>query len=371
LVDGGRLLVWHTLRALADAGHEITLVAPVDPAGSDRAAAEQALRPLCRPVLVAARPASWVLAAARGLLSRQPASIVRHTHPAVRDEVARLLVTERFDVVHAEQVHALAQCEPAFAAGVRVVWRAQNVESDLWSAWAEVAGLLRPLLRREARMMAAAEADAVRRTAATIALTHPDAERLGALSGLPKRIQHVPAPFPAELPPADHPLPGSPAVVLFASTGWRPNEEGARWFLRDVWPQVLTLLPEAQLHVFGGSVPSGRSLVLHPAPADSRDAFAPGSVLAVPLRVASGVRMKILEAWARGVAVVATPQAMAGMGADPAARIGDDPSSLARAIADASHHLTEGRGLLRSEHDPALVAAALCWVFAGAPRSGL
>src|ERR1700722_15461456 len=51
LIDGGRLLLWHTMAGLVRHGAEITLVAPVD-AGSDCEAVGRELRTLCRPVLV-------------------------------------------------------------------------------------------------------------------------------------------------------------------------------------------------------------------------------------------------------------------------------------------------------------------------------
>ncbi len=47
--------------------------------------------------------------------------------------------------------------------------------------------------------------------------------------------------------------------------------------------------------------------------------FPEGAILVVPLRIASGVRMKILEAWARGVPVVATQEAVAGLGVEDGA----------------------------------------------------
>jgi hypothetical protein len=136
----------------------------------------------------------------------------------------------------------------------------------------------------------------------------PDGARrasAGQLSGAPDRVHHVPAPFPSRLPPAERPLPGSPAVVLFGSEAWRPNREGTRWFVDQVWPRVRAALPRAELHVLGLSVRAGAGVCARPAPADSREAFAAGAVLVVPLRVAAGVRMKILVAW-RGRAV-ATP----------------------------------------------------------------
>jgi hypothetical protein len=55
--DGGRLLLLESLSALAaTSAVEVTLIAPV-PRG-ELAAAEEALRPFCRPRLVATRPRS-------------------------------------------------------------------------------------------------------------------------------------------------------------------------------------------------------------------------------------------------------------------------------------------------------------------------
>jgi glycosyltransferase involved in cell wall biosynthesis len=103
----------------------------------------------------------------------------------------------------------------------------------------------------------------------------------------------------------------------------------------------------------------------------------------VPLRIASGVRMKVLEAWARGVPVVGTPAALAGLDAEDGrealaaagsegfvrafARLHREPG-LASLLVDA------GRRALRERHAPARVAADLLAAYAEAlaprpPRS--
>jgi len=80
------------------------------------------------------------------------------------------------------------------------------------------------------------------------------------------------------------------------------------------------------------------------------------------------VRMKILEAWARGVPVVATPAAARGLGAEPGRelQVAADPGSFARALRELHHHpdrrtrqVAAGRDLLRREHDPRHVAERL------------
>ena len=88
----------------------------------------------------------------------------------------------------------------------------------------------------------------------------------------------------------------------------------------------------------------------------------------VPLRIASGANVRILEAWARGLAVVATPIAAAGVdpgdgaaiavAATPAefvaafCRLASDPEARRRAVA-------AGRAALAAHHDPATLAAGL------------
>jgi hypothetical protein len=398
-VDGGRLLLLRMLQGLAAAGVRPTLVAPVQmaaaAASSRIAETVAALAPWCDAELVPVRPAGpWrnattmLRAAGRGL----PLSIARHTVPAVRRRVEAVLAAGRFDLVHAEQLQALPQAlAPARARGLPVVLRAQNVESALWAAagqgW---------LLAAEARRLAAWEGRAVAGVDATLALTAIDAaalRRLAAgggpaepsaapgLAGAGSRaakVLEVPAPFPSELPPGDAALDGAPAVVVLGSRGWRPNEDAVAWFADEIWPAVLRALPAARLHLFGlppprGAAASGSgSVTWHGAPADSAAAFARGSIHVVPLRFGSGVRMKVLEAWARGIPVVATAEGAAGLEARDGVDLlmARDAAGFAAALgrlhavpALAAALVAGGRAALRARHDPALVARRLLAVY--------
>lgn len=366
-IDGGRLASALTLEALAAAGAEVTVLTPeVEPYGPAPAPIE--LR------TVAGGPTSWLWATSRSWISGASSSLERHRHPALAHAVARELERGETAVVHVEQVQALAQAAPAFARAVPVVLRAQNVESDLWQGVAGLAGGWRGRwLANEAARLARAEGRAVRRVAAALALTRQDAERLAALAGPGSRVETVAVPFPRELPSAPE-VEGDPAVVLVGSLGWLPNRDGAQWFLDRVWPRVMALRPTARLHVFGATPPQSRraGVVLRPPPADSVEAFPRGGVLVVPLHVASGVRMKILEAWARGLAVVATPAAAAGLEAENGREllVASDPEGLARAIAElggdrqrVAQLVAAGRAQLGERHDPARIARRLFEVY--------
>jgi hypothetical protein len=352
--DGGRLVAWLTLRALEDAGHTVTLVTPED--GERRGLLSASLR-----------------AAASGL----PVTAVRHALPSVAARVARWLETGAFDVVHAEQPHALAACADAFRRRVPVVLRAHNVETDLWRAAGDGPGARSFLARGEAPRVLRWERAAVRQAAHTVALSEEDAARLRAIAGGGARVTVVPPAFPAALP-AGAPLAGRPAVVVAGSAGWLPNERGALWFAREVWPAVSAALPEAHAHVFGGASFDLPRATWHPAPDDATDAFAAGSIQAIPLPFASGVRMRILDSWARGLAVVATSAGASGLGAADGRELllADTPAAFAEAIGRLQREpalvgtlASHGRERLLARHDPQAVAAALARVYEAATAS--
>jgi polysaccharide biosynthesis protein PslH len=371
-VDGGRFLLRNTLEALAAAGHQPVLVAPVDPARFDLGAVRAELAGCCELRLVPAAPGHPLPSALRSWVSGMPLSVARHALPAVRREVAWCLAGgERFDVVHAEQLQALPQTAAARAQDIPVVLRAQNVESDLWAEAARrTPGWRGRVLAVEARRLARWEGEAVRRSAAVLALTAEDAARLRALAGGQGNVRIVRAAFP-DLPAAAGPrLPGEPAVVVLGSQGWLPNEDSVAWFLAEVWPLTSAALPGAVLHLFGvappGPLPAG--VAVHPPPRESAEAFAPGSILAVPLRIGSGVRIKVLEAWARGVPVVGTPAALAGLEVEDGreALVAGDRAGFAAALGRLAHEpdladrlVEEGRRARRERHDPARVAEEL------------
>lgn len=367
-VDGGRLAQVLTLEALARIGVRSTVVAP---AVGEVEEPPEKLAGSIRLETVEIRNRSWLRAGLKSSLTGRPVALLRHDLPAVRQRVAELLDRGRFDAVHVEQLHAWPQAAPARGRGLPCLLRTQNVESDLWSAVGERSRGLRGLLaRREGRLLARAEGRVVREASAVVALTSDDGARLSRLAE-GREVVAVPPPFPPRLPAAETRLEGDPPLVHLGSGGWWPNRDAETWLMEEVWPQVATRVLGARLHRFGVGTSryrSGDRIVDHDPPVDSRMAFAPNAVLLVPLRVASGIRMKILEAWARGVPVVATSRAAAGLGADDGREL--LLAADGEGFADAVERLTieeglrdrlvrGGRQALETRHDPETIAGRL------------
>ncbi len=370
--DGGRLLSFDTIRLLSRS-HRVTLVVPdsVPAREAERRRAAGELAPFCDLHVVPVPERPRLASLARSIAGIRPFTIDRHRHAAVDAHVERLLRNEEYDLVHAEQLHSLPP--PSSRCWERpVVLREQNVECDLWYGASRFGrGPLAWGIGVEARRLERWEAAAVRRSALTVALTEEDRRRLLGLSGAGgEKVVSVPVPFAATAEAGPEPLPGRPAVVLIGSAGWRPNSDGTRWFVESVWPEVARLTPGAVLHLFGdaGSAVPSAVLRLRPAPADVRMALAAGAVCAVPLRFASGVRMRILDAWSRGIPVVATSVAAAGLEAVDGTHLllADDAEAFARAFRRLEDDPTLGgalaenaRALLRLRHEPERAVSGL------------
>ena len=369
-VDGGRLLLWESARALAERGHRLTLVAP-----GAAPAPDLAHQPFERIHTVAARRVGVPRAVLNSAVTGRPVAIERHADDRVRRQVDALLARQPFDLVHVEQVHAMSNL-PADRAGIPTVMRCQNAESELWAMLARARPYLRAVASWQARQMRRFESHAVRSVELAMAISREDRATLADAAGItPDALPVVRAPFAARLPASDDALPGDPPVLLLDSR-WTPNRDGTDWFLDHVLQPLRDRLPGSVVHVFGDrrTQPATDGLMFHAAPADSREVFAANGVLAVPLRIASGVRMKILEAWSRGVPVVATREACKGLDvadgegvlmASSAADFAAAVERLHTAEDERSRLVEAGRRVLVERHDPARIAEQLESLYVG------
>ena len=114
--------------------------------------------------------------------------------------------------------------------------------------------------------------------------------------------------------------PGPPRVMFTGTMSYPPNGQGARWLIEEVWPLVRRRLPGAALHrgprpgsadsALGGrdgAVRAGRVPSMAPY-------FGAAHVVAAPILTGAGVRVKIIEAFAAGRAVVSTSLGPEGLG---------------------------------------------------------
>lgn len=102
---------------------------------------------------------------------------------------------------------------------------------------------------------------------------------------------------------------------------WQPNINGIEWYLEKVWPMINKEHPKLEFHLAGRNMPSnfyteGKQNVINHGEVERSLAFISSlDVLVVPLFIASGIRVKIIEAMAMGKLVISTEKGLQGIAA--------------------------------------------------------
>lgn len=116
----------------------------------------------------------------------------------------------------------------------------------------------------------------------------------------------------------------SPILVFTGAMDYYANEDGVRWFCKEVLPRIRSKIPGVRFLIVGRNPPQqildledGLSIQVTGYVEDIRPYYSEADVCVVPLRIARGVQNKLLEAMAMGKAIVATSNATQGMDAMP------------------------------------------------------
>jgi glycosyltransferase involved in cell wall biosynthesis len=344
-LHGASRMTGQLLEALA-ARHEVAALylrareePPIAPALAARLAlAEEVERPSLHAGVGIRRNARRAL----GLVAGRPLWATDWLVPELGRRLRRLAAEWRPEVVQAELLvmgqYLAALPEPRPAAVL--------VEHDPGAATAADLARRERGPRRAARL---ADAAAWRRygrrvTAAADALvtfTDSDADELRRLDSGARVVRIAPG---VALPPrACDPVGADPPRVLFlGSFVHPPNVDAAVRLAEAIFPAVRARVPRARLEIVGDAPPpavrrlAGDAVVVTGRVPDAGPHVEAAAVVAAPLRLGGGMRVKVLEALAAGKALVATPRAVAGLELQPGvhAAVAESDAELAGALAE-------------------------------------
>jgi sugar transferase (PEP-CTERM/EpsH1 system associated) len=338
---GDRVRAFHTLKALAGRA-KVELLSLVH----DRAEASQVgvLRDLAT-VTVALVP-KWRnrVRAAAALPTTRPLTEVLLDAPALAASVRDIVERGRPDVVLAYcSSMARVACLPLLR-DIPLVLDLVDVDSQKWQDLAgRSSGPMRWIYRREARCLGAFEASVATSARATLVVNEREAavaRRLAPQANVQVVENGIDIPFFRA--PADQRR--TARVVFCGVMNYQPNEEGAVWLARNVWPLVTRRRPGTMLSLVGSN-PTGRiraacasdsSIEITGTVEDVRPFLWRATVAVAPLWVARGIQNKVLEAIAAGLPSVVTPAVADGLPAAalPACCVADTAERFADAIVE-------------------------------------
>ena len=389
---GPKVRAYYTLRHLAARGHAITLVSFMR--GSDTLEAVEHLRGYCERVITVPLQRTRrqdVLALGRSLLSGEPLLIARD-HVAPMYTCIQALVDEgNFGAIHADQLWmapyalaARARAEQQFKKP-RLILDQHNAVFLIPRRMAAQAR--NPVTRlgygRESARMAAFETRTCLAFDRVVTVTDEDQHHLLQLYQNGRRPCFAGV-IPICLDPG--PIPDirrttEAAEALFiGGMHWPPNADGVEWFAHEVLPLVRARVPAVRFIAVGKQPPQSLQAEVLAGRIDTPGYAAElqpfwerSSVFVVPLRAGGGMRVKILDAWARGMPVVSTTVGAEGLAYSPGETVllADSASEFAQAVirlltdqALADRLARSGRATLQQHYDWRTVYAAWDAVYA-------
>ncbi len=206
-----------------------------------------------------------------------------------------------------------------------------DVDSDKWRQYAKSRRFpMSWVYRREAARLEGFEKAVARSFDASVFVSEPEAELFRRLLR-DDRLQvmavnnGVDTDYFSPQPERASPFTGKGCRLVFTGAmDYWANIEAVSWFAREVFARVREERPEAEFYIVGmhpaeqvcdlarqpgitvtGAVPDVRPYLQH------------AQAVVAPLRIARGIQNKVLEAMAMARPVVATPQAMEGIPAQP------------------------------------------------------
>ena len=285
--------------------------------------------------------------------------------------IAAAVLEERPAWVLAHSYHV---APAALSTGAPVWIDFHNLDSEIWRRVAETAGspARRAFARLQAPRVARLESELAAAASGISCVSERDA---GAIRVLGARAVPIVAPNGVDLERyAMRPAQPEGQVVFFVGDlSWPPNSEAVRWLRDRVWPELVRRRPEARAEILGRGAPrdlapseaAPNGFVLLGEGGDTRPHWARAAVAVVPLLAGGGTRLKILEAAASGVPVVATPVGAEGieLEAETEILLRSDPAQFAGAVASLLADPAAARR--QAEAARARVAARYGWAAIG------
>ena len=308
------------------------------------------------------------LCLASSLIRGRSFLIARDNSAAMRKVIRDLVARQQFDAVHADQL-SMAQ----FAEHLPVPLRVLDEHNAVWTivkraAAREAWGPSRMLAEVEWRRLRAYEGDVCGRFDRVTVVSEEDGQALDRATGRVLTTFTIPIAVDVDEFAFAPRTAQSRHVVSVATMFYPPNVEGVYWFATEVFPRVRASLPDVEFRIVGSRPPNSIRKLATPDSgisvlgyiAELEPVLAECAVMIVPVHSGSGMRVKILEAFARGVPVVSTTIGVEGIEAQPDQHllVADEPEDFAQAVirlvtrADEAARLARaGRALVEARYD--------------------
>ncbi len=375
-IEGGTIGMYNFITKIADAGHDVKVLAAntnkyfvkIDEVPEDF---KKKTKFELEYIDLSIKPLDAFL----NLFTDKSYHVQRFISKAFEKKLVEILKNDTFDIVQIEYLYMSPYLDVVRKySDAKVVLRAHNIEHLIWKRVAdeEKNPLKKFYLRHLATTLEKYERGVLNKFDGIVPVTAKDAEFFKENSNVPVED----APFSIDTEKFAGYINANPEHALFhiGSMNWMPNEEGIKWFVKEVWPEISKKHPDLKLYLAGREMPKWlmnlkmKNLEVIGEVDDAYEFMSSKSILISPLFSGSGIRVKIIESMALAKAVIATEIAAEGINYTNGKDIllANDKDEFVEAVSKlySDKELTASLGknaleLVREQHDINKVVAKL------------
>ncbi|PIU41981.1 MAG: hypothetical protein COS99_02605 [Candidatus Omnitrophica bacterium CG07_land_8_20_14_0_80_42_15] len=343
--QGNKIVIFNFIKFLSKK-HKITLFSLIPNDESLKYVDE--LKKYCHRVeTVRMRPKWSMKNFIMAIYKTDPYTSIKYYSPLLMERLRKLLKEEKFDVIQAEfyyMAQYVLKLKPLIPPSTATFLDTHNVEYFMYKEYyVNVRDpLLKILMFFELSRMKKYEKFVLEHFDMCLALSQGDIDRIKLMA---PKANVVLQPMGVDIEACGSYAMKSKenSIIFFGTMSFFANYDGIKYFYNEIFPLIKKSIPKVELIIAGGSPPPDiKALVSDPCVTvtgyvdDMKSLIARSSVVIVPLRVGGGIRLKIMESWAMGKAIVSTTVGATGLdfsdGKD--ILIADEPKDFAKKVVE-------------------------------------
>jgi len=341
--SGGRLSIYGITKSLSEKGHEITFVTYVKEYPKQDQIDE--LNKICKPIFIKKDTKNSLIGVFKNLFSSVTYNISKYYSKELKVFLEDFLTKNEIDIVHIDHLHmSWAVDVIKKIKNIPVVLREHNLEMKIMERFGNVESnfILKAFSKIQYKKFLKYEPQQCKKFDKCVMITKDDESALLSLSS-DIRTSVIPAGVDNKilLLKSNKIIPYS--IYHIGSLEWEPNYNGLMYFISEIFPEIIKKFPDTKLYIYSKGVEKlilnesiKRNIVLCGYVDDIWKEVIDKQIMVVPLKIGSGMRIKIIEMLAAGKLVVSTSIGKEGIEVENGKHIliADDSKSFVKIISD-------------------------------------
>ncbi len=355
-VDGHKKSMWGIIKHLSQLGHEIEIIAYRQNENLEKVKPE--IEKFAKLHVLDVSTPNNFLDALKNLASPVPYNLSKYVRRELKEFLVDFLHRNKFDIIHITNSHmGWIINEIKKLSDAPIVLRQENLELTIMERYYR--NQTNPVLKLfsyiQYKKFLKYEPALCSKFDRVIMMSEEDSGRLHLLNPSIKR-KVIPLGIEKELLLLKNVDEEKLSIAHIGSLNWYPNLDGFLWFANNIFPSIVDKKPGTKLYIYGSDLPKKivirdnvrKNIIVKGFINNIWKELADKALVIIPLRIGSGVRVKILELLAAGKNVITTTVGKEGIPASDQKEllIADNEKDFSQCILDYFDYKYDSQGMV-------------------------